>query len=302
MSGTAEPRGVTMNTVPGLVEYYASQANVMLSQYKNINLLLGHTHDWQHPGELCEILLRDFLRRFLPTVYSVDKGFIYGRTTVDDGIHHSPEIDILVHDTQRFPPLFRMGDFAIVQPEAVRALIQVKRTLNPKQLRKGMQNVVHGKLHWVNLMRAANKNVFKQRYYVFSAVIGFDEDPRAPVGRELYHRRLRHWYGKAKRYDRREEPIALFALPDFIGSLTGSFVMNDWRDLYGTMQDRQYHMLSSSHGSGNVALQAMLGVLTQFVVGLDDRLPFSFPGDMEPLDRFNVLAPLLRSKRSRKES
>jgi len=89
MSGTAEPRGVTMNTVPGLVEYYASQANVMLSQYKNINLLLGHTHDWQHPGELCEILLRDFLRRFLPTVYSVDKGFIYGRTTVDDGIHLS---------------------------------------------------------------------------------------------------------------------------------------------------------------------------------------------------------------------
>lgn len=47
---------------PGLVEFYASQATLMLSQYQNIERLLGPTDDWTAPGTHCEVLLRDFLR------------------------------------------------------------------------------------------------------------------------------------------------------------------------------------------------------------------------------------------------
>jgi hypothetical protein len=114
---------------PGLLEYYSSQAELMLSQYENINRLLGPTHDWTHPGDFCEILFRDFLRKFLPPSLSADKGFFYGRATIKGEDIHCPEIDILIHDTQQFRPLFRIGDFVIVQPQAVRGMIQVKRIL-----------------------------------------------------------------------------------------------------------------------------------------------------------------------------
>jgi hypothetical protein len=71
------------NLAPGLIDYYSSQAELMLAQFENINRLLGPTTDWTHPGDLCEILLRDFLRRFLPPSLSVDKGYFYGRSTME---------------------------------------------------------------------------------------------------------------------------------------------------------------------------------------------------------------------------
>jgi hypothetical protein len=53
---------------PGLLDYYSSQADLMLGQFDNINRLLGPTTDWTHPGDFCEILLRDFLRRLVRRV------------------------------------------------------------------------------------------------------------------------------------------------------------------------------------------------------------------------------------------
>ena len=66
-------------TDQGLIDYYASQAELMLVQYRNINQLLGLTNDWSHPGTHCEVLLRDMIRKSLPLNLSADKGYIYGR-------------------------------------------------------------------------------------------------------------------------------------------------------------------------------------------------------------------------------
>jgi hypothetical protein len=44
----------------GLVDFYSSQAEVILAQYRNINQLLGETNDWTAPGTHCEVLIRDF--------------------------------------------------------------------------------------------------------------------------------------------------------------------------------------------------------------------------------------------------
>src|ERR1700722_10562772 len=123
-----EPPTPTFDLAPGLLEYWSSQAELMLAQFENINHLLGPTKDWTHPGDFCEVLLRDLLRRFLPPWVSIDKGFFYGRTPLEGKDTHCPEIDLLIHDTQHYRPLFRMDDFVIVQPQAVRGMIQVKRT------------------------------------------------------------------------------------------------------------------------------------------------------------------------------
>jgi hypothetical protein len=112
----------------GLMSFYSSQANVMLDQYENINHLLGVTTDWTHPGTHCEVLLRAYLRRNLLQWMSIDKGYIYGLAKCGDKTYHGPEIDLLVHNTKDYSPLFRLDDFVIVQPEAVLGIIQVKRT------------------------------------------------------------------------------------------------------------------------------------------------------------------------------
>src|ERR1700730_3956934 len=98
---------------PGLVEFYSSQATLMLSQYENIERLLGPTNDWTAPGTYCEVLIRDLLRAYLPSYYRVDKGFIYGRRPVGDDTNHCPEIDILVHNNHHYRPLIQIEDFVI---------------------------------------------------------------------------------------------------------------------------------------------------------------------------------------------
>jgi hypothetical protein len=63
----------------GVMAFYATQAELMLSQYENIERLLGKTSDYTAPGTYCETLLRDFLRRYLLRGHVADKGFIFGR-------------------------------------------------------------------------------------------------------------------------------------------------------------------------------------------------------------------------------
>ena len=96
---SAEPQSLTP-LGQGLVDFYSSQADLMLAQYENINRLLGPTTDWTGPGTHCEALLRDLLRRFLLKDAAVDKGFIFGRCDHNGIERHSPEIDILIHDVK----------------------------------------------------------------------------------------------------------------------------------------------------------------------------------------------------------
>ena len=77
----------------GLIDFFHAQADLMLTQYKNINHMLGPTNDWSHPGTLCEELLRAFLRASLVAGASADKGYIYGRMTYGRKSIHSPEIE-----------------------------------------------------------------------------------------------------------------------------------------------------------------------------------------------------------------
>jgi hypothetical protein len=156
----------------GLAEFYSSQTSLLLSQYKNITQLLGQTDDWTWPGTHCEILLRTFLRRNLPSFYGVDKGYIYGRRDVADGTEHCPEIDILIHDKQHLRPILQLDDFVIVQAKAAKGIIQVKRTMDTDKLKKGLENIRDAKAHWSAHMHLPSQ-------CVFSAIVFFDERPRS---------------------------------------------------------------------------------------------------------------------------
>jgi hypothetical protein len=224
--GSTQP---AFDLASGLRDYYSSQADLMLAQFDNINQLLGPTTNWTHPGELCENLLRDFLRRFLPPSFAVDKGFVYGRAALEGEETHCPEIDILVHDCQEYRPLFRMGDFAIVQPQSVRAMIQVKRALTRGQINKGLRNVVQAKQHLLNVLWSGTDR--RSRGWVnsgipprvFTAVIGFQDR----FGRDLsfYRERLLEWHKRHRTYDQPNMiETNMYVLPAFVGSLQNFFL------------------------------------------------------------------------------
>ena len=162
----------------GIQDFDDSVARTMLAQYQQIEQLLGDTYDWTHPGNLCESLLREFLRDSLPGKLSVDKGFVYGRTQKED--RHCPEIDILIHNSHEYSPLFRSGDFVLVEPEAVIGVIQVKRSFQGDPLKKGIEQTVAAKkflldvkLESRNPKRPPPNQSDLNEIGVFSAVLSF---------------------------------------------------------------------------------------------------------------------------------
>lgn len=283
----SDPTGQQPESDPlpeGLIEFYSSEAEVALAQYKNINRLLGKTTHHTHPGTLCEVLIRDLLRRNVLKRMAVDKGYVYGRSTRADGKEdHSPEIDILIHDTQDHRPLFRLDDFVIVQPDAAIGFIQVKRRLRSDRLAKGIENVAEAKRHTLEKrLRKVNPN-----YRAFSAVIGFAkndrEDEAASIRAKLmdaaekYRPMMSHWRGG-------HEPSTSL-LPQFVGSLQGYYAVSHDLVVPNT-KDRltqNYCIYNSVHEGRNVALQHLLVMLTHTLWGPSGVAPpFAAPKGMTP--------------------
>jgi hypothetical protein len=225
----------------GLIEFYSSQATVMLAQYDNIVRLLGSTNDYTAPVTHCEILLRSFLRAYLPPQFVADKGFIYGRRQDDEKTRHCPEIDILIHDEIRAKPVFRLEDFVIVRGGAACGAIQVKRFMDAGQLEIGICNIVEAKAHRQQVLR--NDYIFPPDF--FSAVIFFDEEVRKDNKlSETYRNCLKKVLGGDG---------WLFA-PDVIGSLKGHILT---RNRHG--QGRLgYACYSAYRQNENIALQVLL--------------------------------------------
>jgi len=80
------------------------------------------TH-WATDGEYKEAALRMVLRRHLPSSLIVGRGFI---VTPNDS---STQLDLLIVDGNK-PTLFRDGDLMLVTPDCVRAVIEVKTSLD----------------------------------------------------------------------------------------------------------------------------------------------------------------------------
>jgi hypothetical protein len=246
---------------PGLVEFYSSQATLMLAQYQNIGHLLGQTSDYTGPGTHCEILLRDFLRRYLPSNFRADKGFIYGRRASETASCHCPEIDILIHDNHNFRPILQIEDFVITQAKATYGAIQVKRRMDTTKLKEGLANVAEAKAHFLKCHLSTRNSLS-----FFSAVVFFDEESARKDGRpsETYENRIR---------DRFTDPEEWELAPDIVGSLQGHIF---YRLKYGD-DKLQYVWCPATCDGQNVAVQVLLWKMSQKLSQADCHLPFDFP-------------------------
>src|SRR3989338_2723259 len=120
------------------IEYFESFANEITSKFRRLQNLVDHP---TASGDYHEEILRTVLRNFLSKRFSVKKGFIYaGPEKV------SKQIDLLVVD-ENSPAayIFQEGDFAIVMPEAVVAVMEIKTTLNAPDFDFSIQNIASAK-------------------------------------------------------------------------------------------------------------------------------------------------------------
>ena len=250
--------GASFDSSPGLVEFYSSQATLMLSQYRNIEQLLGPTDDWTAPGTYCEILLRDFLRARLPSYYKADKGFIYGRRQVGNDNLHCPEIDILVHDNHRFRPLLQIEDFVIVQAKATHGAIQVKRRMDSDLLDKALTNAIMAREHLICMCQDYSRNPLE----FFSAVLFFDEKSPRKDGKpsESYKNCIMERFSDPKSWD--------FA-PDFIGSLQHHF----YRRCNPSIHRLEYAGYPAYVDNENIAIQFLLWIITHNISAYGTQPP-----------------------------
>ena len=74
-----------------------------------------------------EVLMRRFLRDYLPSWIGVAHGFIRTHEGKLSG-----QTDVLLYNAMYYAPLYRVDDFVVVQPESVVAIIEVKTTVNKR--------------------------------------------------------------------------------------------------------------------------------------------------------------------------
>lgn len=83
-----------------------------------------------------EEILRNFLKTHIPERFAVGTGFVYL-----DNDNVSRQCDLLIYDRLNYAPFFKEGDFVIIHPEAVAAVVEVKTTLKKEELYDSIDNI-----------------------------------------------------------------------------------------------------------------------------------------------------------------
>lgn len=107
-------------------QYFESLTDEFSALRDRVRSLISGAH-WQTDGEWKESVLRSCLRRYLPTSFSVGKGFVVTPEV------QTRQLDIVVYDNSK-PLLFRDGDLVILTPDAVRVVIEVKTRVRGSEL------------------------------------------------------------------------------------------------------------------------------------------------------------------------
>lgn len=116
----------------GLLDYHRTTTQELLALKDKVRNLTKH---WAEEGRYKEAVLKNIIRRFLPSKYLIGTGFVV-KNDLGYGQNHetSKQIDLLVYDNES-PVLFQEGDFVILTPDSVKAIIEVKANLQNQQWR-----------------------------------------------------------------------------------------------------------------------------------------------------------------------
>ena len=97
--------------------------------------LIGNTH-WGEEGRYKEAILKNVIRRFLPTNLSIGTGFVIRKNNDEPQV--SKQIDIIIYDNT-VPVLFSEGDFVITTYKNVRGIVEVRTKIRIGELQEIIQ-------------------------------------------------------------------------------------------------------------------------------------------------------------------
>ena len=158
-----DERKAYLRSQKGSLTSYASLLGDSFSH--RIDLLSQVIEDVHHEslGRYKERLLSEVISDFLPRQYEVGTGFVvfpsghvlhnpkgeYAGYYLNRREHQvSKQLDIIVYDATHFPVVFRDRDFVVLRPESVRAIVEVKGTLDDKQIKSAMSLFVDFSRKW----------------------------------------------------------------------------------------------------------------------------------------------------------
>jgi len=129
-----------------------------------INLLAQIIKDAHEPslGTYKERLLMSVLSQFIPRKYEVGTGFVLfpdetqvtgeipeGYDVLNRSEHVvSKQCDIIVYDSSEFPVVFKDADFVVVRPESVRSIVEVKGSLDSREIDSFMTHFIDFGRKW----------------------------------------------------------------------------------------------------------------------------------------------------------
>ncbi len=113
--------------------YYQGLSTRMLSEIETISAEMSHQGE---KGRNNELILSEFLRRHLPSRYSVSTG----KVIAVEG-HESAQMDLVIHDRLYTPAFVDAHAWSLSPVEAVHAVVSVKTALNKSELRDAIESL-----------------------------------------------------------------------------------------------------------------------------------------------------------------
>lgn len=134
------------------IDYLKSISRELDATKNRVRHLIGDRH-WLTDGEHKEAVLRKILRNLMPAKVGVCHGFV-----VADSMRPSSQIDILLTDKLNKPTLFNDGDLAIVTPDCVLGIAEVKTKItNATLLRQACEKLIKNK---VSIFKKTNHHCY----------------------------------------------------------------------------------------------------------------------------------------------
>lgn len=111
-------------------KFISKEEDILKAKLEGIRATIEHA---QEKGRSIEYAVMQLLRSFLPNEYGLCTGFIaYHENNNSTAL--SSQLDIIIYDALRTGPLIRLGSCEVVPIEGVFAYVEVKTSLNHKEI------------------------------------------------------------------------------------------------------------------------------------------------------------------------
>src|SRR5262249_18410084 len=124
-----------MPTEMNIDGYFRSLTKEVDALKDRVRFLMDNPH-WLTDGEWKESVIRQILRRYLPSSVAVGRGFVISKG------ESSKQLDVLVFDASK-PVLFRDGDLAFITSDAVIGVVEVKSRTTPARFAAAARELGH---------------------------------------------------------------------------------------------------------------------------------------------------------------